>query len=68
MSSMLGNSGIVTQETIDLGLEWGGLPAAMRAYRLLRRGRIGHGEAGRRVRLTSRRSTKIAYMGYGIKD
>ncbi len=68
MSSMLGNSGIVTQETIGLGLEWGGLPAAMRAYRLLRRGRIGHGEAGRRVRLTSQRSTKIAYMGYGIKD
>ncbi|MEE9206136.1 MAG: bifunctional 2-polyprenyl-6-hydroxyphenol methylase/3-demethylubiquinol 3-O-methyltransferase UbiG [Acidimicrobiia bacterium] len=67
MSMMLQDSGIVTQETIGLGLDWGGLLAAMRAYRLLRRGRIGHAEAGRRVRLTTRRSTKIAYMGYGTK-
>ncbi len=67
MSVMLKDSGIATQETIGLGLEWGGLPAAMRAYWLLRRGRIGHGEAGRRVRLKGRHSTKIAYMGYGLK-
>ncbi len=67
ISMMLRDSGIVAQETIGLGLEWGGLLAAMRAYRLLRRGRIGHGETGRRMRLTNRRSTKFAYMGYGIK-
>lgn len=67
MLAMLRDSGIVTQETIGLGLDWGGLGASMRAYRLLRRGRIGHGEAGRRVRLSTRRSTKIAYMGYGIR-
>ncbi len=68
MSTMLADAGVIAKETIGLGLEWGGVFPALRAYWLLRRGRIGHAEAGRRVRLTIRRNTSIAYMGYGIKQ
>jgi len=68
LASMLTTAGIVPEETTGLGLEWSGALAALRAYWLLRRDRIGHAEAGRRVRLKTRRSMSIAYIGYGIKQ
>lgn len=67
MSMMLADAGVAAKETTGLGVEWSGLPAALGAYRLLRRGRIEHAEAGRRVRLTTGRNTNLAFIGHGLK-
>ncbi len=67
MSDMLAEVDVAVEETVGLGIKWGDLMAAMRAYWSLRRGRIGHAESGRRVRFTTHRNMSISYMGYGTK-
>lgn len=67
MSTTLASSGVATEEVVGLGIHPVRVPRVLWTYWLLRRRRIGHAEAGRRVQLRTQRRTSIAHMGFGIK-
>jgi SAM-dependent methyltransferase len=65
LAVLAGAVGITIDEVAGVGPGLWALPTSAVALWRLRRGRIGHAEAGRRIRLKYGGSRAAAFMGYG---
>ncbi|MEE8331426.1 MAG: bifunctional 2-polyprenyl-6-hydroxyphenol methylase/3-demethylubiquinol 3-O-methyltransferase UbiG [Acidimicrobiia bacterium] len=65
LTTLASAAGISIDEVTGVGPRLSVLSATGMALWRLRRGRIGHAEAGRRIRLKHGGSRAVAYMGYG---
>jgi len=64
LTGLLADNGFVVRRLSGIGIAPSRLPAALAALSLLKLGRIGYAEAGRRITLTTTRSTQVAMIGY----
>lgn len=64
LTGLLADNGFVVRHLSGIGMALRRLPEALAALPLLKLGRIGYAEAGRRITLTTTRSKQIAMIGY----
>jgi 2-polyprenyl-6-hydroxyphenyl methylase/3-demethylubiquinone-9 3-methyltransferase len=64
LTDLLADNGFAVRRLSGIGIAPSRLPAALAALSLLKLGRIGYAEAGRRITLTTTRSTEVAMIGY----